>query len=220
MFLTSTQNPDSSDLFPRDFAQDEPVDVKIVSEENPPSEKDDTRSRSLFLFSFLCILATLLIFFAITRDRTEIRVTDLLQLSLLASDEVEISEVLLTADEARAYIRSEFGWRVGVPVIEDIPLVGMSIVDLAPAVGVPVFIYANPNRRVVVLSLNYALLDDVPDRILLSPQDSEALSAGHPQARTRDNDEVIIWRDRDDIFIAVPDFPAGELTEAISMTGR
>lgn len=210
-------NHDSPELFPKDFSRSEPDNARIISEENPQSDESRSRSRFLFLFSFLCVLAAVLIALAITRDRTETAVTDLLEIALRVSENAGVTEVIQSPEEARAYIRSEFGWRVGVPEIENFPLVGMSIIDLAPVVGVPAFIYENPDGRVMVLSLNYALLDDVPDRILLDPQDGEALVVGNPQVRRRDDGDVVLWRHRDDIFIAVPDFPAEELIGTITM---
>lgn len=218
MFLMSTQHPEESDLFSEN--PDPSVPGEIDSDRDLLPQENSSHLKSLFLFSFLCILAVLLILFAIRQNRSEVSITDLLELSAEVARDLEIAEPITESDQAQAYIRTEFGWRVGVPLIEDIPLVGMSIVDLAPAVGVPAFIYENPEQRIVVLSLNYALLDDVPDRIRISPEDNEALIDGRPHLTTLDNQDVVIWRHRDDIYIAVPDFPAESLIGSISMAGN
>jgi hypothetical protein len=120
--------------------------------------------------------------------------------------------------EARQFVREEFGWRVGVPAFDAASLTGVAIAQAAAAVEVPVFLYADEeDRNVAVFAYSYALLDQVPDRLRLTGDDYDDLAEGDPVIRGTDLGDVILWRDRDDIYVAVTHLPPDALTDGLSM---
>ncbi len=120
--------------------------------------------------------------------------------------------------EARQFIREEFGWRVGVPLFDAASLTGVAIAQAAPAVEVPVFLYDDDeDRNIAVFAYSYALLDQVPDRLRLTSDDYEELDEGTPIVRSTGNGDVLLWRDRDDIYVAVTDLPPDALTSGFTM---
>ncbi len=120
--------------------------------------------------------------------------------------------------EAQQFVRDEFGWRVGVPTFATATLRGVAIARTAPAVEVPVFLYADGDGRdVAVFAYSYALLDQVPDRLTLARADYDELDVGVPVVRRVGGTGVLLWRDRDDIYVAVTDLPPAVLQEGLLM---
>jgi hypothetical protein len=120
--------------------------------------------------------------------------------------------------EAQQFIREEFGWRVGVPLFTEVSLTGVAIAQAAAAVEVPVFLYADEDdQNVAVFAYSYALLDQVPDRLRLSDDDYEGLAEGVPAVRETSLGEILLWRDRDDIYVAVTDLPPADLVDGLTM---
>lgn len=120
--------------------------------------------------------------------------------------------------EAREFVRDEFGWRVGVPLFDVVTLSGVAIAQAAAAVEVPVFLYADDDdQNVAVFAYSYALLDQVPDRLRLTNDDYAGLAEGAPTVRDTDLGEVLLWRDRDDIYVAVTDLPPDDLINGLTM---
>jgi hypothetical protein len=167
----------------------------------------------------LGVVALLLVAHALTRDRAE-RPGEADALARAVAEAGTLEVVLATDDPARArqFARDEFGWRVGVPLFEGVELQGVAIAELAPAVEVPVFVYADVERGrpVAVFALSYALLDQVPERLRLARADYERLAEDdRPSVRRIRGSDVVLWRDRDDIFIAVTGIPPAQLTRRL-----
>lgn len=120
--------------------------------------------------------------------------------------------------EARAFVRDEFGWRVGVPVFEIAALRGVAVVEVAPAVEVPVFVYDGADAlEVAVFAYSYALFDQVPDRLRLDPSDYADLSAPAPFTRHTNGTDLLLWRDRDDIYVAVTGLNPDDLADGLTV---
>ena len=120
--------------------------------------------------------------------------------------------------EAHQFVREEFGWRIGVPLFDAVSLTGVAIAQPAAAVEVPVFLYADDeDQNVAVFAYSYALLDQVPDRLRLTDSDYEDLADGTPAVRETNLGDVLLWRDRDDIYVAVTDLPPADLVDGLTM---
>jgi hypothetical protein len=170
------------------------------------------------VLAVLVIAAAALIGYVLSRPSGRATDADALVRSLDAAGRLQLRLETDTPAEARRYVRDEFGWRVAVPVFEAVPLRGVAIALTAPAVEVPVFLYGDAEgRSVAVFAYSYALLDQVPDRLRLTDADYDELDAGAPFVRRAGGNEVVVWRDRDDIYVAVTDLPPDALTDGVAM---
>jgi hypothetical protein len=170
------------------------------------------------VLAVLIIAAAALIGYVLSRPNGREAGSDALARSVEAAGELRLVLETDTPAEARQFVREDFGWRVGVPVFEAIPLRGVAIAQTAPAVEVPVFLYADAEgRNVAVFAYSYALLDQVPDRLRLADVDYDDLDDGTPFVRRADGQDVVLWRDRDDIYVAVTDLPPEDLTGGLAM---
>jgi len=172
------------------------------------------------LIGLVAIAAIVLVVLAITSGREDADVHDAMQQVVAAQPRVEMSITTSDPERAQRFVRDEFGWRVGVPSFELAELEGVGIVGIALGVEVPAFLYLDAEgRETVAFALNYALLDQVPDRIRLSPEDYELLAQDtRPRTRRVRGQDVIFWRDRDDIYIAVTEIDSEELAAGLTMT--
>lgn len=193
----------------------------VAPAETRPRDEPGREKRSSLqrvVLSILVIAAAALIGYVLSRPSDQASDADALARSIDAAGRLQLRLETDTPAEARSYIREEFGWRVGVPVFEAIPLRGVAIALTAPAVEVPVFLYADvEDRNVAVFAYSYALLDQVPDRLRLTATDYDELDRGRPFVRRADGNDVVVWRDRDDIYIAVTDLPPDALTDGLAM---
>jgi hypothetical protein len=171
------------------------------------------------LLGILLAGAVALIAYALTRERDPEAGPDALTYAVVAARSVSISELTDDPGRAREFIRDEFGWRVGVPVFQRATLRGVGITQITPGVEVPIFRYADERgREVTVFALSYALLDQVPDRLRLSRADYERLAADTtPSVRRVRGSDVLLWRDRDDIYVAVTAVPTADLVDRVVM---
>ena len=168
--------------------------------------------------ALLVIAAAALIGYALSRPDGRDAGPDALVHSLEAASRLRLVLETDTPAEARQFVRDEFGWRVGVPVFEAAALRGVAIAQTAPSVEVPVFLYADAEGRdVAVFTYSYALLDQVPDRLRLTDADYADLDGGVPFVRRADGQDVVLWRDRDDIYVTVSDLPPDALTGGFAM---
>jgi hypothetical protein len=187
----------------------------------PPAAEDDGSSPlARVLLVLLALAAVGLIAYAVTRESAvEPEGDEIMARLVVAMDEVELSLSTAQPAVARQYVLDEFGWRVGVPMFDAASLSGVGIATVAPAIDLPVFLYADDEERsAAVFVLNYVLLDQVPDRLHLAREDYERLAAEpRPHHRTVRSQEVVFWRDRGDIYVAVTEIPSRELAGNIQM---
>ncbi len=151
------------------------------------------------------------------------RDTNLLTLSAARASRVET--VLATADpsEAEQFVSQQMNWRLHLPEIENVELTGVGISEITDDVRVPVFQYrdlANPdNKNITIYAFTYALLDEYADRIQLQP---DILTAIANEDRfdlhdLSDREKFVIWRNSDDIFMAVTEGNPMDLRNRISL---
>src|SRR5690606_10092203 len=154
------------------------TDPRTEEPSGPAEEAPQPRSAlQRVVLALLLVAAAALIGYAVSRPSSDGRSPNALVRSAEAAP--DLTPVLDTDDplEAQQFVRSEFGWRVGVPLFGREPrLRGVAVAPVAPAVEVPVFLYDDAEGEVAVFVYSYALLDQVPDRLRLAPTDYEDLA--------------------------------------------
>jgi len=126
-----------------------------------------------------------------------------------------------SATEAAAFIRRTWDRQVSVPSIERASLLGVGRRPLDGGAEVPALLYRDDENgtRIVAYVFNYALLDRIDDRIRLSTSLRDELAANDaPLTRRRGDRALVLWRQRDDIFVLVaPDTPPDTLRARIQL---
>ncbi len=126
-----------------------------------------------------------------------------------------------SATEAETYIRQTWNRRVSVPSIEGATLQGVGRLAVDDRAEVPALLYRDDetDRRIVAYAYNYALVDRLGDRAQLAQDLRGELAANDaPLPRQRSGRGVVLWRQRDDIFVVVaPDSDAETLRSRIRL---
>lgn len=108
--------------------------------------------------------------------------------------------------EAEAFVESTWGRQIQVPSIEGAQLQGVGRVRTAGDAEIPVFLYADTgdSTRITTFAYSYALIDQIESTATLDAQIREELARrNHLVADTGASRTGLLWRDRDDIFVAV-----------------
>jgi DNA-directed RNA polymerase specialized sigma24 family protein len=110
-----------------------------------------------------------------------------------------------TTEEAKQYIQSNWERRLSLPTLRNAPLQGVSSLVL-DSVDVPVLLYEDTTRQrpIAVGAYNYALIDRLGSRVTVPDSVRAHLSGGGPPLMRRSEGRpVVLWRNRDDLFVAV-----------------
>ncbi len=216
----SSESPEPEEPSAPAIPPPEPADLRpSAPPEPPPAPAPPKRSRvQRLIIALLLIGAAGLIGYMLSRPSETPEAPSVLSRSIEAAGTLRLVRSTDQPAEAQQFVRDEFGWRVGVPTFTTATLRGVALARAAPAVEVPVFLYTDAEGRdVAVFAYSYALLDQVPDRLTLARSDYDDLDLGTPIIRQSDNTEVLLWRDRDDIYVAVTDLPPHALQDGLSM---
>ncbi|MDZ4699574.1 MAG: hypothetical protein SH809_07705 [Rhodothermales bacterium] len=132
---------------------------------------------------------------------------NLVSLAIHHADSAHLDTSTAEPSVAEQFIRERLNWRLSAPVITEAPLLGAGVTELAPDIFVPTLIYADgPDAgRVVVFAFTYAMLDRFADRLFLERSILTAIADDqqvdlYPHSETQ---KIVIWRQADDIFLAV-----------------
>ena len=141
-------------------------------------------------------------------------------LAVLAAQTIPELEPALQTDqpkEAEVFIYNHFGWRVETPRIREATLRGVGFGAITSGIQVPAFIYSTTtDSPLVVFVWNYAFLDryqkqelSMAPTVLTSLEQSNTFTVEEGP----NEEDIVIWRSRDDIFLAIssekpkPSFP-------------
>ena len=131
-------------------------------------------------------------------------------ISISAQQARRARAILTTSEprEAQEFITTHLNWRLSLPDISGSTIQGVGISEIIPGVRVPVFLYeSEENRRapITLYAYTYALLDQYKDQIELDAATLTAIAEDDhiDQYELRSGDNAFVWRDSDDIFIAV-----------------
>lgn len=141
---------------------------------------------------------------------------NVIALSAARAHDVEVEFQAGSAEQAENYVRDRLGWQLTVPEITAAPLVGVGFVEIAPEVIIPAFRYGSPDEPITLYTYTYRLLSRYADRLSLAP-DILAQIEDDAQFDLHDLGEaqVLLWRNRDDIFVAVTQANAEALRDRI-----
>ncbi len=121
--------------------------------------------------------------------------------------------------EGEQYVRDQTGRALAAPQIKRTQLRGVGTVEIAPQVTLPAFFLADTTTGLSITAyvFDYAMLDAFGDRVALAADVRRALEADDAvEARTVGQKQVLIWRRRDDIYVAVMPESSASLTERIA----
>ncbi len=139
---------------------------------------------------------------------------------LTAEHAAELEEVQIETDrldEAERIVREELNLRVILPSIDQATLSGASITPLNADVTLPAFSYESEDGETITLyALSYRLLDQYAGRINLSRDVLRQIEDDtHFDLHDLGDQNVLVWRHRDVIYIAVTDGDATALRDRI-----
>lgn len=149
---------------------------------------------------------------------------NLAALSVSAADTVRPS--FETSDPATAgtYLRTTWRRRVAVPSVTDATFQGIGQLQVGTGARIPAFLYTDDRTtgQVTVFAFNYALLDELGERVQLEGDLRRALATNDDLiSHTTDAGQaVVLWRQRDDILVAVaPHLDAKTLRDRLVPAG-
>lgn len=156
--------------------------------------------------ALLIILASGLIASGLSNLTKRSQETNLISLSIRQAKHIEAGFETTEPDDAENYVRESLRRRIDVPAIEGAELTGVSIHDAGDGARIPVLLYRNTNESgdIVLYAYSYAFLDAHGRRFQLTSDLLERIEM-EDLFDLSDSGEanVLIWRQRDDIFIAV-----------------
>jgi hypothetical protein len=158
--------------------------------------------------------------YVLTREPPSRGPDNLIALSV-AEDDIEPVIVSSRPVDIEEYIREAFGVDVVLPDIQGAEIYAAGALAVRRGISIPTVLFEDPDgdlRRMFVFT--YSLLDDWSLGVYLDR--SVRLELEHDGSRVvmaaDDEREVILWRSRDDIFLAVAEHGASRLIRRIRPT--
>ena len=148
--------------------------------------------------------------------------TDVLTLSGQMADDITITLSTNNISEAEEFITTHLSRQLEAPAITGGELQGVSLYEVVDDVQVPVLLYEDSsdpeNDYIALFVYNYALLDQHEDRLELGNEVWEQINTEGAAQDYQINRSLksIIWRKRDDIYIAYTNGNAESLKQRIS----
>lgn len=141
--------------------------------------------------------------------------TSLVAFSAERTDAIALDETTNDRSEAQAYLKSTWNRQIRLPTVTGARLQGVGRVRTAGDVQIPVVLYADSadGARIAAFAYSYALVDRIGDTVTLDTEIRDALARrNHLVSDEQAETQGLLWRDRDDIFVAVaPSLPADSL---------
>lgn len=142
----------------------------------------------------------------LTPSSTSTPPTDLLQLSVQQTDAVQPTMQTSNLMEVERFVAEQLGRSIAVPRIDSAMLRGVSIVEMETGIRIPAFVFSDTtsDHRITTYAYTYAVIDQFGDRVRLT-QDIRQELQNEQQVNLHSTDEsgVLVWRVRDDIYVAV-----------------
>ncbi len=192
-----------------------PLDAPAATEDKPsrpqatPPKRTKSRRLSRVAFMVLLFVAVAAVSY-LASDSFVNRPpeTNLITLSVKQADAVQPSLETDSPEEAEAYVQDQLQWRLTLPSIDQAALSGVGLREVAPAITVPVFLYQDAAgetaERIALYVFSYTLLDQHDDRLKLEPEIQQQITdTGRFDLHDLGKRNVLVWRHRDDIFVAV-----------------
>ncbi len=157
--------------------------------------------------------------YGFTRLTTREPDRNLISLSARQAELIEPTFRTTSAEQAERYIFDRLGIRVTVPTIRGATLQGLSIREVTRSANVPVLLFqdVDSNRTLTIYVYTYAFLDRHERRLVLERDILRQIEdEGNFDLHDLGREKALIWRHRDDIFIAITEGDAEELRGRIA----
>lgn len=145
--------------------------------------------------------------------------TNLITLSVNQANDLTATFPTSSLEQAEEFVRGTLGQRLTLPTIDRAKLTGVGVRKPAPDVSVPAFLYQDEltdNQTLVLYVYNYALLNQFEDRLSLEPGILRQIQEEqHFDLHDLGERQVLVWRNRDDIYVAVTTGDAESLRHRI-----
>ena len=187
-----------------------------------PSYRDRHRTDkglTYLLVAVTVIFAAGLIGYLFSRVEPEDPEKNLLSLSIQQLDDLEPVFRPGNNEQAERFALDRLGVRVLLPEIAQATLTGVAIVQFAPNAEAPVFLYEDQvsGRPFALYAYSYAFLDRNENLVELGADILRQIQEEHHfDLHDLGTDQVLVWRNRDDIYVAVVKGNAEELRDRIS----
>ncbi len=121
-------------------------------------------------------------------------------------------------ERAERFLHAHSGLRTTIPVIENATLTGVGMEELAPSVHAPAIRYMDDESGlpITVYAISYRFLDDNPSVTLSSDVRRQIQSEANFDLHSTGPADVLVWRYRSGIFLAVTDTNARDLETRIT----
>ncbi len=156
----------------------------------------------------LALAVTLLTVYAVTRAQPSATgETDALTLAARQAASVDLLVETNESERAAQFARDHSGFSFVLPTLDGYQMRGVTLHELATGVSVPAFGLGDESgEEVIVFTFPYSLLDRAGGHLTLTSATRTALEAQdavaiYPFGKTH----ALVWRHRDDVFVAVTD---------------
>jgi DNA-directed RNA polymerase specialized sigma24 family protein len=143
---------------------------------------------------------------------------NLIQLSAERAGALQPTLETSNAAEAELFVTEQLGRNIAVPRIDSSILQGVSIVEMSNAIQVPAFVFTDQasNQRITTYAYTYAVIDQLDDQVQLAQDVRENLQSEQQITLHRtETGNVLVWRVRDDIYLAVTQANPGSVRSRI-----
>ena len=157
--------------------------------------------------------------YAFTRFTERTPDLNLISITARQASSVEASFHTTSSEQAERYIYDRLGSRVTLPTIEEAALQGVTIRSVVAGADVPVVVFqdVSTSRPIAVYVYSYAFLDRHAGDVILEQDILRQIeSEGNFDLHDLGEDKALVWRNRDDIFIAITRADADALRSRIS----
>jgi DNA-directed RNA polymerase specialized sigma24 family protein len=182
-----------------------------------PASPNAPAVRGVLVATIIIILAGFLGLFVVQMLEEEGNAS-LIALMAREADDAEPSLQTSNPELAEQYVLEQFGFSVTLPEIDQADLTGAGISELAEGVEIPIFLFedASTGESFILYACNYAMLDRYRDRVTLQEDVLNQIADDeHFDLHDLGADKALIWRNRDDIFIAITRGDAQALRDRI-----
>lgn len=180
------------------------------------------RSRNYLKQSGIAILLIViagLIGYLLTDRPEEITEQNLITLSAQQADDIVPAFRTVNHAQAERFVEDRVQRLVTIPQIDQATLSGVSIVEIAENAEAPVFIFDDQatNNAIIIYAYSYAFLDQHVGVLKLEPDILRQIEDDqHFDLHDFGQYQALIWRNRDDIYVAVLKEGAEGLRDRIS----
>ena len=139
---------------------------------------------------------------------------NLITLSARQAESIVVTFQTTSPEQAERYLFDRLGTRITIPLINDADLQGVSIREVVENADVPILLFedASSNRSITIYVYTYAFLDRHENRLILEGDVLRQIEdEGNFDLHDLGDTKALIWRYRDDIFVAITEGDAEEL---------